>query len=96
MIDDSVIKKAIEFSNKLKKQTIECPRECLNPGLYFGYIAGYEQSQKKLQLALKQRDECLGYCKEILENNDLITSDGFKRSFNDSIIAEFNMEIDDE
>ena len=34
--------KALEFANRLEKQTIECPRNCLNPGLYFGYMAGYK------------------------------------------------------
>lgn len=40
-INNSTIEKAVEFANKLDKQTMECPRGCLNPGLFFGYMAGY-------------------------------------------------------
>ena len=63
MIDDSVIKKAIEFSNKLEKQIIECPRECLNPGLYFGYIAGAEAMQNEIyELRERLGNQCPFYC----------------------------------
>lgn len=46
--------KALEFANRLEKQTIECPRGCLNPGLFFGYIAGYQELESEL---LKVKEE---------------------------------------
>ena len=48
--------KALEFANKLEKQTIECPRNCLNPGLYFGYMAGYEAIKIASDLALARKN----------------------------------------
>lgn len=28
---------------------IQCPRNCKNPGLYFGFIKGYEAAMKRIQ-----------------------------------------------
>lgn len=33
---------ALEFANRLVRQDQPCPRECKDPGLYYGFLAGYE------------------------------------------------------
>lgn len=38
---------ALAFANNTTKiDDIQCPRGCLNPGLYFGFIKGYEAAEK--------------------------------------------------
>ena len=61
--------KALEFANKLEKQTIECPRNCLNPGLYFGYMAGYEAVKVSSDLALARKNMEIHELKQRLSRN---------------------------
>lgn len=58
------MKAAIEYANKMYRQTTDCPREVQNPGLYFGYMAGYEAAHttnseqvKELQKHIEELDK---------------------------------------
>lgn len=43
--------KAKEFANSLEPiKHIQCPRDIINPGLYFGFIEGWEQNLEILSL----------------------------------------------
>ena len=49
MTDEYILKLALEYANLgINIKTIECPRGCLNPGLYFGYVAGAREILKQM------------------------------------------------
>ncbi len=48
---------AILYANSSPEQTHSAPRDCANPGLYFGFLAGYQQAIrdiKSLEFAEKE------------------------------------------
>lgn len=41
---------ATELASSLEPiKDIQCPRDCRNPGLYFGFIKGYEAAMKQME-----------------------------------------------
>lgn len=54
----NIKEEAIKFANTSKKQQEECPRGVLNPGLYYGFVAG-ANAQKEEILKLKEENELL-------------------------------------
>lgn len=41
---------ALAFANNPERQLLDCPRECKNPGLYFGYMAGVAAVMEELEV----------------------------------------------
>lgn len=45
---EEMLNEAKEVANSLQNITdIKCPRDVINPGLYFGFILGYLKAKKK-------------------------------------------------
>ncbi len=68
--------RALEIANNLEPvKDIDCPRNCINPGLYFGYMLAVRDMQKLVDRAVEQR-------------NNYIRS--YNRVTGDTIIEELN------
>lgn len=57
---------AKEFANNLESiKDIDCPRDVINPGLWFGFIKGYEAASNEITAVQLKADNILGLINQI-------------------------------
>jgi hypothetical protein len=69
-MDNKTKEAAISFANTIDKQKEECPRGVMNPGLYYGFLAG----AKNLELVVKALEKYRGIS-VYLEDGDTFVAD---------------------
>lgn len=71
---------ALECANHTTKIDIDCPREALNPGLYFGFIKGWDAAVNELRATMTVSHFVDEYNSVVEENkklkNELFLNEG--------------------